>query len=211
MKHSLVRVALAACGMLGLPLGVHAQTVDGTFVNANVGSASLDGGLGDKHETSYGLHGGYRWAISPGGLLGVEAGYVDFGNYSFPATFVTLDPLGTPPGDSVTVTGRGHTQVDGWTLGATGRFNFAPRWYVDGRAGYLHAGIDTRLRYTALDGSVIRERFNSNADGWYAGAGVGFDVSDAVSIGLHYDYHRIRDHGASVDPDVVSMSGEFRF
>ncbi len=211
MKNIMLPLTLAAAGLFVLPAIGHAQATDGAFVSGNLGSASFDSGSIDETDTSYGINGGYRWAVSPSTLIGFEAGYVDLGKYSFPASVTALTPIGTPPTEPTTYFGSGTTQLSGWTIGANGRFNLSPNWYIGGRVGFLRVSVDSRIRIDRPDGSVMKDHYDVNADGWYAGTGFGYDFSNNFSIGLSYDYYSAEKDGAKINPDVVSVSGEYRF
>ena len=211
MKSPLLPLALAAAGLSALPVIGHAQATDGAFINVNMGRASLDRGPFDDHDTGYGGNAGYRWAVSPSTLIGFEGGYVNLGKYSAPASATFFPPIGTPPTDPTTYTGRGSTDLNGWTIGANGHFNLSPNWYIGGHAGFFRASVDSRFRITGPDNSVAQYHYNDNADGWYAGAGLGYDFTHNFSLGLNYDYYRADKNGFKVNPDIVSVSGEYRF
>jgi OmpA-OmpF porin, OOP family len=213
MKSTAGLLLLATAGLFVAPLIGKAQTTDGAFVNGSVGNRSLDSGPVDDHDTSYGVNAGYRWAISPETLIGVEAGYVDLGTYSTRISIVTtpLSPIGTPPGEPVISPGIASTGMTAWSIGANGRYSLSPNWHVSARAGLLRASIETRVRTTEPGDSIELSRYDVNADGWYAGAGIGYDFSNNLSLGLNYDYYRTRKSGFTFDPTAISLSGEYRF
>lgn len=101
--------------------------------------------------------------------------------------------------------------MNGWTIGASGRFNLPPKWYIGGRAGFLRASVDSRAQIYGSDGSFVLGHYDDHADDWYAGAGVGYEFSNHFSVGLNYDYYSARTYGYRMNPDVVSVSGEVRF
>jgi OmpA-OmpF porin, OOP family len=206
-------LTLAAAILLALPIIAKAQATEGAFVNGSLGSASLDSRFIDDNDTSYGVNAGYRWAVSPETLIGFEAGYVDLGRYSALTTvsMTSISVFGGPPAVTVTYPARVTNKLSGWTLGANARFSLSPNWYVSGRAGFLRASDDSRLRYTGTDDSVVVRQINVNVDGWYAGAGFGYDFSKNLSFGLNYDYYNARKHFLEIDADLVSVTGEYRF
>jgi OmpA-OmpF porin, OOP family len=213
LKGTLGLLALAAAGLFALPVIAKAQATEGAFVNASLGSASLNLGLIDGNDASYGVNAGYRWVVSPGTLIGFEAGYVDLGRYSAMTTISTtpLAPLGGPPGVTETYPAIASTKLSGWTIGANGRYSLSPNWYVGARAGFVRASVNTRARTTGSDNPDWRIRSDFNADGWYAGAGFGYDFSKNLGLGLNYDYYSAKSHGLKIAPDVISVSGEYRF
>lgn len=202
MKNTLLTVAIAAAAALAVPSLGHAQARDGLFLNGFVGQAKFDNGPFDDDDTAFGANLGYRWAVSPNALVGFEAGYTDLGSYS--AT--VADPTGA--------VGRAKADITGWNLGANGHFNFTPNWYVSGRAGWFRADLDSRLSFDVPPGVIdppVSYRVDDHDNGWYAGAGFGYDFSTNASIGLNYDYYRADIRGVKVDPGIVSVSGEYRF
>ena len=211
MKNTLLPVALAAGALFVLPAIGHAQATDGAFINGNLGSASLESGSIDDNDISYGVNVGYRWAVPPGTLIGFEVGYVDLGKYSLPTSVIYLTFPGTQPNVPTTIVSSGTTEMSGLTIGAYGRFNLSPNWYIGGRAGFLRASVDSRLRTAGPYDSVVLQNRHVNADGWYVGAGFGYNFSNKFSLGLNYDYYIAKKSGSTISPDVVSVSGEYRF
>jgi OmpA-OmpF porin, OOP family len=213
LKRTLDLLALTATGLLSLPVIANAQATEGTFVNGSLGSASLDFSQIHGNDSSYGVNAGYRWAVSPSTLIGFEAGYVDLGKYSALTTIslTPLFPIGGPPAEPDIYSSSVSTKMSGWTIGANGRFSLSPNWYVGGRAGFIRASVNSRVRTTGSGNSVALNEYDVNADGWYAGAGFGYDLSKNLSLGLNYNYYSARKYGSKIDPDVVSVSGEYRF
>lgn len=213
MKNTLHLITLAAVGLFVLPAIGHAQATDGAFINGNLGSASLDRGPIDDVDTSYGVSVGYRWAVSPRALIGFEAGYVDLGKYAGPISISIsgLPPIGTLPTEPEIYPGIVSTEMNGWKVGANGRFNLSPNWYIGGRAGFLRASVDWRVRVNKPDDSFELNHYDFNENGWYVGAGFGYDFSNNFSLGVNYDYYSAEINGSKINPDVVSVSGEYRF
>ena len=112
-----------------------------------------------------------------------------------------IGPIG---GTSVPTT-RVHADFKehGPTLGVNARFNLTPQWFVAGRGGYMRAQFTTHPSNMNLLGS--------SEDGWYAGAGFGYDVSRDFSIGMNYDYIRAEANGIRSAPTLVTLNGEYRF
>ncbi len=199
MKNTLLAFALSAAA-LTLPLASHAADAGGFFVNGGLGQSDVDKGIYNDNETAGYANIGYRWALSPGAAIGIEGGYTDFGSVQAKGAF---GGLGLPKGEN-----------DGWTLGVNGHFNFTPEWYVSGRLGGYFADI----KGTYYPGGVSVNPLGAGAvyvDGsstdYYAGAGFGYDFSNNFSIGVNYDYYKASKNGLTLDPYIVSVSGEFRF
>lgn len=200
MKNTLLPLALAAAGLFAIPAIGHAQSTDGAFINGNIGRASLDRGAFDDSDTGYGINAGYRWAVSPNALIGFEGGYTDLGKYSANLS------------DDVGPLGRATAELDGWTLGANGHFNVSPNWYISARGGWFRADMKSRLRsYDPAVSPDVNYSYSRTANGWYAGAGFGYDFSNNFSLGLNYDYYSADKSGVKMNPYILSVSSEYRF
>src|ERR1700752_154590 len=127
MKNTMFAIALATAGLTAIPLTSHAADQSGFFINGNVGQSNLSKGDYDDDDTGFGGNVGYRWAVAPNVLLGVEGGDTDLGKFSTKDRF---SALGIP-----------DAELKGWTLGVNGHFNVTENWYVSGRAGWVNADI----------------------------------------------------------------------
>jgi OOP family OmpA-OmpF porin/outer membrane immunogenic protein len=197
MKKTLLALTLAAAGLLSVSTAF-AQTAKtdngGWFVNGNVGQTSINKGPYNGHDTGYAVDGGYRWAFSPSVAIGAEVGYNDLGNIHAKNIF-----------NSQPVVEDGKSQLHGWTAGVNGHFNMTPNWYVSARTGvygWTGHGLSN-------DDNPVRHGLDDNS--WYAGAGVGYDFSQNVSLGLNYDYFDAKKHNTDLSTDMVSVSAEYRF
>jgi len=186
MKNSLLAIALAGAGLFALPSASQAADTSGFFINGNVGQSNLDKGIFDDDDTAFGGNFGYRWAVAPNVLLGVEGGYTDLGEF---------DAKGSQ--------GIGKAELKGWNLGANGHFNVSDNWYISGRGGFFRA--DRKVN------DDIGPLVDDTKNGWYAGAGFGYDFNTNVSVGLNYDYYKVDKNSLDLSPSVVSVSGEYRF
>jgi OOP family OmpA-OmpF porin/outer membrane immunogenic protein len=193
MKNTLFAIALATAGLAAIPLTSHAADQSGWFINGNVGESNLSKGVYDDDDTGFGANLGYRWAVAPNVLLGIEGGYTDLGSFS---TKNRYRGLGIP-----------DAELKGWTLGANGHFNLTDNWYLSGRAGFFRA--DVKGGYFDGAGNVVRVDDTGNK--WYAGAGFGYDFSNNFGIGLNYDYYKADKSHLDLNGDLVSVSAEYRF
>jgi opacity protein-like surface antigen len=190
MKNAILAIALASAGIAALPAVSHAADTSGFFINGNVGQSNLNKGVYDDSDTGFAANVGYRWAVAPNFLLGVEGGYTDLGKISPKGGF-------GPAGDA---------EIHGWTLGVDGHFNVTDNWYLSGRTGFFRADIKGGF----FDGAVP-VRVDDSSNKWYAGAGFGYDFNNNFSVGLNYDYYKAEKNGLKFDPNMVSVSGEYRF
>jgi OOP family OmpA-OmpF porin/outer membrane immunogenic protein len=186
MKNKILAIALAAAGLTGLS-AAHAADTNGFFINGNIGQSNLDKNGFDDNDTAFAGNVGYRWAVAPSVLLGVEGGYTDLGKF-----------------DAKRSLGAGKAELKGWNLGVDGHFNVANNWYISGRGGFFRG--DRTVSFANDLG-----RFDDTKNGWYAGAGFGYDFNTNVSLGLNYDYYKVDKNGFDISPSMVSVSGEYRF
>jgi len=194
MKNTLFTIALAAAGLAVVPAISHADTNGngGFFVNGNIGQSNLSKGAYDDNDTGAGVNLGYRWAINPNVALGVEGGYTDLGKFDTKDSFNGL--------------GLGRAEVKGWNAGVNGHFNLSPNWYISARGGLFRG--DIQGSYLAGSTPV---NVDDTSNKYYAGAGFGYDFSNNFSVGLNYDYYKVKDQGLNLDPNLVSVSAEYRF
>ena len=187
MRNTLFAIALSTAGLLSLPAISHAADRSSFFINGNIGQASLDNGPFDDDDTAFGANIGYRWAVAPAVLIGIEGGYTDLGS------FKAKEP--SPGNDKV--------ELQGWNIGANGHFNVSDNWYISGRGGWFRG--DRKFK-----GDFFPDT-DDTKDGWYAGAGFGYDFNPNASVGLNYDYYKVDADNVDLSPGVVSISAEYRF
>lgn len=193
MKNTLIAIALATAGLAAIPLTSHAADNNGGFfINGNVGDSNVSKGIYDDDDTGFGANVGYRWAVAPNVLLGIEGGYTDLGKFSTKNNVVGPFP---------------DAEIKGWNIGANGHFNITPNWYVSGRAGLFRADIKGGYFDSANNVVLV----DDNANKWYAGAGFGYDFSNNFGIGLNYDYYKADKNNLDLNADMISVSAEYRF
>jgi OmpA-OmpF porin, OOP family len=189
---------------------------NGFLVNGGVGQSSIRENLFGNNETAYDANFGYRW-----GWFGLEAGYVNPGKFttSVPAVWTTTPPIGSTVG-STTTTGRLNfdARLHGFTAGVDAHYDFAPNWYVSGRAGAFrwngsedNYGSGSTV-YVYGSGLVFVTNSISKTD-WYAGAGFGYDFSNNFGIGIDYDHYRATSSSNFINltTAIWSVNAEYRF
>ena len=190
MQRHFITAGLGA--MLAMaPFATHAQSGNsGLFVSGSLGSTHSDvRDLTSHDDVGYAINMGYRW-----NGWGLEAGYVD---------------LGQAKADGYRI-GRSRynlaLKTSGWTLGVNGKFNFARNWYVSTRAGLFFSDTELDVRHYGKDKA-------SDTNGYF-GAGIGYDLTSDMSIGMNFDRYLANANGilsGTNNPYMVSGTFEYRF
>jgi len=204
MKKTLFAIALATASFAAVP-AVFAQDAtqnaqQGWYVGANAGYGQVDRGPYDNGGGAGGIKGGYRFAINPDTSLGAEVGYQFLGRASAQGSY-TNNFAGYNGNNA-------KSKLQGATAGLDLRYSFSPNWYGEVRGGAFFAkgqGLtDDRTNPQAV-------RFDSTR--YYAGAGVGYNITQQWSVGLNYDYFdgSQSDKNIHLPTNLYSLSAEFRF
>ncbi len=199
MRNTALVFALAAAGTLAAaPAFAQDLTTPGAdsgfYVNGAVGHSYFGSGHNSGSDTGYQISGGYRWALSPAFAIGPEVGYNDLGNIRLKNIF-----------QSGPVIADGKASLHGWTAGANAQYNFTPNWYASARTGlYAWNGDGT-------SNDINPVRMHRNSDGYYAGAGVGYDFSRKFGVGVGYDYYRAKKGDLNLSTGLLSAQAEVRF
>ena len=167
--------------------------LDNFFVAGNLGQSNYRmGGVSDKTDVFQNVRFGWRW----NGIVGAEIGYAYLGKVKNDFNF-----------------GNSWAKPRVAQIGVTAKYNFHDGWFVTGHGGYLRSR--TTAGITVGNVSASEKSWNN---GWYAGAGVGYDVTRNVSLALNYDnYHVKNGRGGSDQPQTnanvaaYSASVEYRF
>ena len=194
MNKTLFAAALAVAAVS--PIAAKADEsnqLDNFFVAGNLGQSNYRvGGVSDKTDVFQNVRFGWRW----NGIVGAEVGYAYLGKMKNDFDFASVS-----------------AKPRAAQIGVTAKYNFYNNWYVTGHGGYLRSR--TTGAVTVGDVSATQKSWNN---GWYAGAGVGYDVTHNVSLALNYDnYHVKYGRGGSdqsqtnANVAAYSASVEYRF
>ena len=182
MKRIIQGTAVAV--LAGLAAGAQADT--GVYLGGSIGSSHFDDEISgfdlDTDTSSYRLFGG----LQLGDALGIEAGYVDFGDIS-----ETIDLGG--------VLSRTDISGDGWTLGATLGLPLSDSLTLFGRGGVFFWDADI-----VVDGFSIDTPGDENP---YYGGGLKVDISRQLAITGDWTRYELD----SLDTDVISIGLQYRF
>jgi outer membrane autotransporter protein len=194
-NKTMLAAALAAAGLVAVPAAfaqnaANPTSQQGWYVAANAGYAGIDKGPYDNGAVAGGVTGGYRFAINPATSLGVEVGYQYLGQ-------ITARGLSS---DS-----SADSKLRGTTAGLDLRYNLSPSWYGELRGGAFYAQ-GQGLTDTA---SPQYQQFNRTQ--YYAGAGVGYNISPQWSLGLNYNYYNGTGRDVELQTSAYTVSAEYRF
>ncbi|HEX7816503.1 outer membrane protein [Dyella sp.] len=191
MRKNFFVATLAAAALL--PLIAHAAPLDNFFVAGNLGQTKLrSAGVDHNKSVFQNARFGWRW----NGIVGPEMGYAYLGR---PKTSF----------DGGTISAR--TQAA--TLGVNARWDFTPSWFVTGHSGYARTRTTTQFNDVPSRSQSLR----STNNGWYAGVGVGYNMTQHVSLGLNYDNYGVsmgrRSQGSATNTNIAAYSAslEYRF
>jgi OOP family OmpA-OmpF porin len=194
MNKTLIAAALAVVAVS--PFAAKADEnnqLDNFFVAGNLGQSNYRvGGLSDKSDVFQNVRFGWRW----NGIVGAEIGYAYLGKAKNDYDFASA-----------------YEKPRVGQIGVTAKYNFYNNWYVTGHGGYLRSRTNAGL--TVGDVTVSQNSWNN---GWYAGAGVGYDITRNVALALNYDNYHVKygragssESQANTNIGAYSASVEVRF
>ena len=200
---------LAVIAAIGTGLAGSAQALDystGWFVNGSIGMPKVDVVTikGDKNKNpAFNVNLGWRTsAADSSSSLGVEGGFVYLNKFNRGAK-------------------KGATNVDsyktsGFTIGINDRIQPVDQWYVSARGGLFFAKVKQTL--SGVKSKKVAFTNKPSSTSWYLGVGTGWDVMPAMSVGVNFDYYKVK--GTFKKPvakkfnagvGVTSLSVEYRF
>ena len=194
MKKTLHAMALATAVLATIPAAFAQDTAptaqQGWYVGANAGYSDLSKGPYDNGAPDGGVKGGYRFAINPETSLGMEVGYQSLGRVS---------ARGLAGDDSA------KSKLRGTTAGLDLRYNLSPSWYGELRGGAFYAQGE------GLTDAASPTFTQFNRTRYYAGAGVGYNITPQWSLGLNYDYYNGTGKNVELQTSAYNVSAEYRF
>ena len=204
MKKHLFAIGLAVMlgGVSTVTFAADSQTGN-FYVGANVGQAQyrvgvIPGEKVDLEDTASAVRLGYVWHWNVD--FAVEGGYVNLG---------TL----TDDYHNEDVVIHEKVKTSGPFAGAAMKYHVSDAWYLSARAGLFQSNVKIRNRSEAPS-IVANDRSSTSSSSWYAGAGVGYDVTPKFGLGLNYDnYHGkvTEDSTETFNVAMFSLSAEYRF
>ena len=198
MKKTFIACAIATAMAFGTTAAC-AKDLTGWYVNGSVGSAhskakALGYNLGSTNTTAENFTVGYRTQF-----IGFDVGYTDLGQYS------GNDGVGD----------HGKISADGITFGISGHFNPTRQWYISTRVGGFQWHVKAKASFD--DGAQVEQLSGTeNSLGYYLGAGTGYDINRHWSVGVAYDYYKIKKNyqhvgNFQIHSGIASVKAEYRF
>ncbi len=188
-----------------------ANSTGNFFINVGVGQAQYHvgrtDGLGyklDEKDTAGALRFGYAWNVAPDFDLGVEGGYVDLGKLVASYHYENADA-------TYVVDDHYDLGASGWLAGVNGKFNFADKWYASARAGWLRSSVSATDRYSETGYGSEYQSSDVTGNGWYGGAGVGYNLTRDFSLGLNFDNYHVKRWTFESNISAYTFTAEYRF
>lgn len=186
MKRTTSTLTLAASMLLASALPLTVQADPGLYVGASIGNARLDdnfNGFGvDADANAYRFLGGIQFSNS----FGIEAGYLNFDDFS-----ETVDIGG--------LLSRTDISGDGWTLGGTLSLPLSENLSIFGKGGVFFWDADI-----SVDGFSIDTPGDDNP---YYGGGVKLDLGENFSLTGDWTVYEFD----VLETDVISLGFNYRF
>ncbi|KGI78483.1 porin family protein [Oleiagrimonas soli] len=208
MNRKIIVIALLCTGSCSAT-AAQAENPSGWFVNTGVGTAHYDAKIngykmgGNDSHSSFQVNAGWRWEA-----IGVEAGYVSLGSItqSLQSSDFASYPYSTPyRSDKTKLSG------DGWTLGLNGHFNPTEKWYVSAHGGLFMWKGHESMTLVPITGTTEHYSYDTRSTDWYAGVGTGVDFTRHISLGVNFDYYKMKKGRLDIGNRVYSVNLEYRF
>jgi OmpA-OmpF porin, OOP family len=206
MKLGISKIAIGVAIAIA---STSAMAADGQFfINGEgAGQDTSFNNLRDRDPTSWAgaVRLGYLWNAQSF-TWGVETGYVDLGQIAG-TNYGLISSLGGPY-DPLRI----NVRTDGEILGGVFKAHFGDNgWFFSSRAGWIHTQTYATEHDALGFGSA---KANASDNGFYVGAGIGYDFSRHFGVSLNYDLYHSQAPGIWQGHFGTSMYGgtaEFRF
>lgn len=209
--------------------GASANQLDNFFVDGNIGKSEYRGAtasgspnyhspLDPNGNVFENIRFGWRWDD----VVGPEIGFANIGKGKHVRTYGE-DVINGAPYRFESIYAL---QVQALTVGLNGRYEFYPRWFLTAHAGWLRSYTTASYLepiYTCAIACVENTSYSNKSygNGWYAGAGVGYDLTNRLGISLNYDDYNVKYNAESLSSlpaidarrgiNAFSVALEYRF
>lgn len=178
---------------LGASVGVAESGLDNaSFANVLTSELGATGVVAsvDNEDTAWKLYGGYKFSRH----LAVEAGYVNLGEQTGSATFVT--PAGSPASYVV--------DLDAFQLAVVGSFPISEAFSVFGKVGAYFWRTESRI---GIGGGTLTE--DNDGNDLYFGLGASVRVTDGVKLRAEWERFDSDDDEGEIDLYTLGASFDF--
>ena len=210
MKSIVLRLALALAAFAVVPNALAADSGSGNiFVDAAYGkmigkqNATGDTGSSSASPSAWRADGGYRWKLDDAKSLGLEVGYMHFGNVETNSDALSFF--------------SGETSATAMTLGLNYHYLFGAdeAWIFQARAGVMTVKFTENYSYYPPQ-QPITGSSSSRQGGEYFGVGVGRDITQSLSLILAFEVYNSGNTGNysnrdSLSQGFIGLGAEYRF
>jgi OmpA-OmpF porin, OOP family len=222
---SIARIALGAVCFISMSsiaaAGPDPQPSGKFYVGLDVGSSDLDATVsqqffGPQVRQESGSDVGFkaRFGIQISRYFAVEAGYVDFGEFTLRDI-----PYSCAPQQPGPCTYDVSSQTHGPFANLVVSWPFAERWALNGRLGGYYADISTSERDPDVPGT--QQSYSDSGIGLQIGGGFSFQLDPRMTLSLDYGRYDVIDFGLAIGGGVgvydvgssslVSLGFAYRF
>ena len=184
MKSIVIRMMLVLAALAAGPNALAADTGGGNvFLDAKFGALlgnngySGDAGSGGNSKTAWGADGGYLWKLDDARYLGLEVGYIHFGQISNGADALSFS--------------SGQTTASAISAGIRFQYVFGDdnASFVQARGGLMSLRSDSTFSSFIPGQPTTTGSSSSSQGGLYLGLGIGHQLTQSFSLTLAYSLY----------------------
>lgn len=212
MKSIVFRLVLTLAALTIVPNALAADADSGDiFVDATYGqmfgkqASTGDTGSSSSSQSAWRADGGYRWTLDDARSLGLEVGYMHFGNVE--------------TNSDANEFFSGETTATAITAGVNYHYLFGAdkAWIFQLRAGVMTVKFEEDYsNFSPLGSMTTTGSSSSRQGGAYFGFGIGRDITQSLSLILSLELYNSGDSGNyssknSLSQGFIGLGAEYRF